>query len=242
MIRIIMCEGKTDAVLLSYYLGRVNGWQHKKQPSKFPVAVNKYDNQSVSHYSIDKEELAICSVGGKNNFVNFYKNYIKPFIWTDSQNESEYRLVFVTDRDDRSTEEIEKELSEDGNLFKLKDREWIDNSFENSFGQKLNVKTLGIIIPKNEQGALETLLMNALSEDEYKKNLIEHSKTFIETIHPEALQIIANDRLKLKSKLGVSLAVLYPEKVFSLIDEQLKAIHWESSEHINECFQKLLEI
>ena len=99
-----------------------------------------------------------------------------------------------------------------------------------------------VVIPHNQQGALENLLLNALSEDEYRGNLIDKSKEFVENISPEAKKIITSDRLKLKTKLGVSLAVLYPEKVFSLIDEHLKEIDWEKTSTINECFKKLTEI
>ena len=84
--------------------------------------------------------------------------------------------------------------------------------------------------------------MDALSEDTYKKNLINKSQTFVDEIAPEASEIILTERLKLKTKLGVSLAVLYPEKVFSLIDEQLKSVHWEDSIILKETFSQLILI
>ena len=84
--------------------------------------------------------------------------------------------------------------------------------------------------------------MDALSEEPYKKNLIDKSQTFVDEIVPEASEIISTERLKLKTKLGVSLAVLYPEKVFSLIDEQLKSVHWEDSIILKETFSQLILI
>lgn len=73
-------------------------------------------------------------------------------------------------------------------------------------------------------------------------NLINKSQAFVDEIAPEATEIISTERLKLKTKLGVSLAVLYPEKVFSLIDEQLKSISWEKSEILSITFKTLIEI
>ena len=32
MNKIILCEGETDAILLSYYLGKVAGWKFCKKP------------------------------------------------------------------------------------------------------------------------------------------------------------------------------------------------------------------
>ena len=84
--------------------------------------------------------------------------------------------------------------------------------------------------------------MDALSEDTYKKNLINKSQTFVDQIAPEATEIISTERLKLKTKLGVSLAVLYPERVFSLIDEQLKSVSWEKSEILSKVFKTLIQI
>lgn len=68
------------------------------------------------------------------------------------------------------------------------------------------------------------------------------SRVFVDEIAPEAAEIISTERLKLKTKLGVSLAVLYPEKVFSLIDEQLRSISWENSQILAETFKTLITI
>ena len=34
MNKIILCEGQTDAILLSYYLGKVSGWEFCRKPPK----------------------------------------------------------------------------------------------------------------------------------------------------------------------------------------------------------------
>lgn len=244
MIRIILCEGETDAILLSYYLERAKKWKYNSSPKEFNIKLNKKGNQSVNHYLLNNEELAICAVGGKDNFIPFYREYIQPYIAVSENENREYKIAFVTDRDDREIIEIEKGFSDNLNSYisKVLNGKWVNNNFIDSFGQEASIKVLLLIIPEDKQGALETLLLDALSEDEYKGNLIEKSKNFIDAIVPEADKIISSERLKLKSKLGVSLAVLYPEKVFSLIDEQLKSIDWESFEKIKECFRELIKI
>lgn len=156
----------------------------------------------------------------------------------------EYKIAFVVDRDNRETEEIKRYFSDHLRpcIGSVINQVWTSTSFSNKFNQEAVVRSLCIIIPHNKQGALETLLLEALSEDAYKKKIINKSKTFVDSMVPDASKIITSDRLKLKTKLGVSLAVLYPEKVFSLIDEQLKSVPWEESKILSESFAQLLEI
>ncbi len=244
MIRFILCEGKTDAILLSYYLRHTKGWEYDKSPKYFDLKFSETDNRYVGHYKNGTERLSICAVGGKDNFVNFYQENIEGYIENSESADINYRLAIVTDRDDRTTEEIEQYFSE--NLSPCIDRitngTWTSNSFVNHFGQEATIEKLCVIIPHENQGALENLLMDVLSEEPYKKNLIDKSQTFVNEIAPEASEIISTERLKLKAKLGVSLAVLYPEKVFSLIDEQLKSIPWEKSIILKETFSQLIMI
>lgn len=244
MIRMILCEGKTDAVLLSYYLGRTKGWEHDKKPEHFKLKFPAADNRFVGHYKNGTEKLAICAVGGKDNFINFYREYVEGYIKNSESSDLNYKLAIVVDRDERTTKEIEQYLSDHLKpcVDRITDGAWTGNSFVNSFGQEAAIEKLCVIVPRESQGALETLLMDALSEDVYKKNLIGKSQTFVDEIALEAAEIISTERLRLKAKLGVSLAVLYPEKVFSLIDEQLKSISWENSEILAKTFKTLIEI
>lgn len=245
MTRIIFCEGKTDAILLSYYLGKTKGWIHNKKPTKFKITHPDADNEFIGHYkNEDGEELSICAVGGKDNFLGFYKEHVENYILESENEETEYKIAFVIDRDNREIEEIEKCFSDNLSpcITSLVDGTWMMNAFENSFGQEAQCCTLGVVIPHSKQGALENLLMDALSEDTYRGNLVDKSKSFVEEISPDAAEIMTSERLKLKTKLGVSLAVLYPEKVFSLIDEQLKSINWERSQILNDCFKELINI
>lgn len=50
MNKLILCEGKTDAILLSYYLGRVANWKFsKKGPSGLKIQASN-DNESINWY------------------------------------------------------------------------------------------------------------------------------------------------------------------------------------------------
>ena len=99
-----------------------------------------------------------------------------------------------------------------------------------------------VVVPNEQQGALETALLDAISENEYDKKIVEETGTFADRMRIMASQYISTDRLKLKAHLSLTWAVQYPEKVFTKIDEQIKSVHWEESDTLRICFATLLEI
>lgn len=241
MNKLILCEGETDAILLSYYLGKVAGWGFcKKEPKNLEIKPNN-DNESVNWYKKDEDYLLICGVGGKDNFGNFFETRIKsPLVNADAFE----RIAIVTDHDDRSVEEIKKSLLiSAGDFFtNIQDREWCDNFYQDGFGIEKLVELLLVVIPKNHLGALETVMLDAISEDLYDKNIVEKAAAFVRQMRTEADKYIWSERLQLKAHLGVTWAVQYPEKVFRIIDEQIRSVQWEKYEVLRECFGVLAEI
>ena len=110
MNKLILCEGKTDAILLSYYLEKVAGWKYTtKSPSGLKFKKSN-ENESVDWYRKDQDCLLICGVGGNSNFGKFFINRIKaPQVMTDAFE----KIVIITDRDDRAEDEICTSLLED---------------------------------------------------------------------------------------------------------------------------------
>ncbi|MBQ2986562.1 MAG: hypothetical protein IJE23_03670 [Tyzzerella sp.] len=73
MNKLILCEGETDAILLSYYLGKIAGWKYcEKAPKNIDIKKHN-DNESVNWYKKGKDYLLICGVGGKDNFGRFFE-------------------------------------------------------------------------------------------------------------------------------------------------------------------------
>ncbi len=240
MTKLILCEGETDAVLLSYYLGRVAGWEYsKKVPNNFNVKPYA-DNQSVNWYRKDDENLLICAVGGKDNFRNFFNKKIKrPLLDYGFE-----KIAVVTDRDDRDEREIEVSISESLETIstELQNEKWRVGRYKDRFGSEKTLEVLLVIIPKERQGALETAMLDAISEDEYDRNIVVKTKNFAKLMRVEASKYVSTDRLELKARLGLTWAVQYPEKIFTPIDEQIKHVRWEESDSLRSCFSKLIEI
>lgn len=245
MMRIILCEGETDAILLGYYLNKTAGWKYCKKSKILKIQFSPQDNKCLLAYQNDKgEELLICGVGGKDSFKSFFENYLYDVIWLSHCQETKFRIAVVTDRDNASVNEIERNITEQffPVLGNVKNDCWTRNMFCNSFGENAIIDVLLIAIPKEKEGALENLLMDSLSENDYDANVVEICKNFVIESIPKIGKYVSTERLKIKAQLGIVLSVMNPERVFSLFDEYINSVQWENSKVLNECFKHLIEI
>lgn len=244
MNSIILCEGRTDAILLSYYLERVYGWKHSKKIPKPYTKIEISKNQEANWYKKDDDYLIIFGVGGKDNFKNVIDMYLSQVLLNYSREDSFAKLVIMADKDDLSVHDIEQKHIEWLAPFvsEIKDREWKENIYIDEFENEQTVKALSIIIPTDKQGALESTLLDSLSENVYDKNIVNKCQKFISGIRSETIKYISSDRLALKAHLSSVFAVMSPEKVFSTLDVVIKNTPWEKSETLKECFQILGEL
>lgn len=241
MNRLILCEGKTDAILLSYYLEKICGWAHTKNAPK-DLSIKEHEtNESINWYKKGGEWLLICGVGGKDNFGSFFLREIKnPLVKTNAFE----KIAVVLDRDERDAKDIEQALIESFNnvISNIQNQKWTQCMYTDSFDLLQSLEFLLIVIPAKQQGALETVLLDAISENEYDRNIVEKSKQFVSSIRPEADKYIKSDRLQLKANLNVTWAIQSPEKVFDFIDEQIRNVHWEGAKTLRDCFKELEKI
>ena len=154
------------------------------------------------------------------------------------------KMAVVLDRDDQEICSIEAHVS---SIFRpvvttVLDHQWVNNHYTDSFDTAQMIEVLLTVIPTEHQGALETLMLDSISEDPYDAVIVERAGRFIKEMRMVALKYLGSRRKELKAHLGVTWAVQYPEKVFRLIDEQIKSVKWEESEVLQKCFQELVKI
>lgn len=241
MNKLILCEGTTDAILLSYYLEHTAGWKYsRKAPPNLEIkALN--GTETVNWYRKDDNYLLISAVGGKDNFRNFFTSRIASPIFNAN---AFSKIAVVTDRDQRKIASIEKSVAAvlAGIQVDIRNNVWKQGTYNDAYAIPGELSVLLVVIPTEHQGALETVMLESISEDPYDKKIVDAAGTFAEKMRTDASRYISSDRLKLKAHLGVTWAVQYPEKVFSLIDEQIRDVQWENSEVLNECFAELIKI
>lgn len=242
MNSLMLCEGKTDAILLSYYMKNVFGWVPlRKAPASINIQVERNTNQNVAWYKHGEDYLLIAAVGGHSNFGHFFEQKIKSPLIDASAFQ---KIAIVTDRDKREVQEIEKSFTDDfGGFFTtLKNQEWLQQDFQNGFKQNETMEVLLLVIPEDQQGALETLLLDSIAEDPYDAAIVKAAKEFVHKTRRIADRYISTDRLELKSQLSATWAVQSPEKVFDFINEQIDSVKWDKSQTLRECFKKLAKL
>ena len=60
----------------------------------------------------------------------------------------------------------------------MKHDHWIDNRYVNAFDIQMTVTSLLIAIPADQQGALETLMLEVISEDPYDAAIVKSAGDF----------------------------------------------------------------
>ncbi|WP_409967539.1 DUF3226 domain-containing protein [Bengtsoniella intestinalis] len=241
MINIILCEGKTDAILLSYYLCKTAGWTVLKKAPKGIDIKPKNQNQSAFCYQRENDILLICGVGGVTNFQKFIQDHIIQ-IMKNQRNIS--KVAIMVDRDDKAENDLLNEIEQlfSPLLDNIASNHWSHHTYMDAFEYEVSVDFLPLIIPQAQVGALETVLLNAIAEDPYDEKIVTQSQKFVNKIAPVADKYLHTRRMRLKAELSVTWAIQSPDKAFVFIDEQLQSIPWENSQTLRECFTKLLEI
>ena len=248
-INIILCEGDTDRDLLGYYIMRVTNWRYKNNLKDPPFNLDEKASYIAWYKDKDDEDniLGIWPIGG-NNFIPAIDKISKRLKFEGDVN----KLVIITDHDDKAAEtdrkeEIYSEFTEKLGSGVSKNDDtvsgWTEFSFNGGLGpSKINVYYL--LVPIEENGALETFMMNALAEnDDDKAALIAEAKSFVQKVSKIAGEkYLKGRRDKIKAELGAAISVLSPDKVFSTMNELISSVQWENFDNSHKQFQVLKEI
>ena len=241
MNSVILKKRKTDAILIGYYLISNCNWKHTNRgPAELKIIADN-SNQEVNWYKRNGDFLLIFAVGGKDNFENVYKKYVKDPLLNYDGAGNYSKLVIIRDKDDNSIQDLVV-LNNRITGFDSENQKWKNCTYLDNFSMEQTIDVLTIIIPTDGQGALENVLLSSLSEDDYDKSIVRKSSMFIDGFENTADKYISSKRLKIKAKLGTTLAVIFPDRVFSEIDEFLLSVDWNKYEIISNCFGLLKEI
>lgn len=239
---IILCEGETDLVLISSYLGKVRGWKYLKYKNP-PLA-----DETVSWYGNDHEEiLGIWPVGG-NSFVK----PIQKIVGLEKLEPTFESVVVVTDHDDLSAERdrlsevfdiIDVTTVNQGKNREVCPNQWYHFEVKGDFsdGSDDDMRFAYLLVPCDEVGALETFMLDALSETSPERdNVIRQSRSFVKGFDSNVY--LKKRREQTKAELGVALAVFSPDRVFTTMQELIDSVDWSDFKASETQFRLLLEI
>lgn len=242
MKSIILCEGGTDLTLIQYFMEKANGWQYDKQIKLFKL---KQAKQLKNNGNL----LIIGAAGGCSEIPKYFSAVLESNRYSSIQEEIYTNIIIITDRDEvGSFDEIKDKVLEKLNLNKIETEEniennkWIKCNCLNGKMDLIHFNILLLVIPFEENGALETFLLNAISQNnDYDKEIINKGNKFVDEIDPEK-RYLNRRRYVTKAKFDVYFSVRTSAEQFTERQNILRNINWEEYEEIQESFKKLKEL
>lgn len=239
---IILCEGSTDFALLQYYMRKVNCWEDTKVQNN----VLKFGSQKSRLFVKENKQLTIASMGGCSRIEESVGIVLERNFNTSPWQEDVYHnIVILTDRDEARTEE--KVIASVGGALdkykvkftKLCCNRWVDCHMTRNIGTNVVFRILLLVIPFTTEGAIETFLLEAIADkDEYDKQIINRTNSFVEQIDKERRYLNAR-RTITKAKFDVYFSIRTPVEQFGERQTILLNIPWEEYPKIQHDFRLL---
>ena len=232
MKNIVLCEGLTDLLFLQYFMRHVYHWEDKKEAKlKFLPKARILSNH--------EEELIIGHCGGCSNIMDKL-NKVKELNKAANETERLQRIVLVTDHDDKGYEmEIIHNVKA---LFDVKNfsyNTWAKISITDLKNETFEVELLVIMIPTDQYGAMETLLLESLADkDEYDKTMITRCNRFVDTIDEEK-RYLKHRRHIVKAKFNTYFSIRVPEDFYTERQKLFQSFEWENYPFLLQTFQQL---
>jgi len=249
MRSLLLCEGSDDAYVIGYYLYGASEQKWKRNnKTKFSenylLSKVTSKNESIDIYEKDEDVLAIWGIGGKDNFTKPFKTISN--ICQEHPGDGIDQLFIFLDRDESDISHCLKKLEADMSAVGLNVPR-LKNSQENvmqfqSEEESYGMKIIPIIIPFDEHGALENVLLNGLaSEDEESKCVVEKAKNYVRCFYKSDIRkrYLSNERLKTKAQFSAAIAITNPDHSTKRFDQLLTAHEWYDNESVKNHFKMI---
>lgn len=243
MNNVILCEGSTDYFLLQYYMREAHEWNDDRT---IQTGILKMPGQKSRNLRKNNNILTIMAVGGCSKLGNGLEAVLnKNFLTQPNLSDAFNKIVIVTDRDEAGTEQsfiqrVQQVLnSHNVNYSTLSNNCWADCSMLNQMGVIINFSILLLIIPFEENGAIETFLLNAIgNKDAYDKTMINKCNQFVDQIDPNK-KYLTSRRYITKAKFDTYFSIRTPVEQYTERQNILKNVKWEKYSDIQIVFKKL---
>lgn len=231
MTELVLVEGVSDVQLISYYLQNVYGWKHERD-NKFGI-VPLDEHEHIESLSKDEHQLILCGVGGNGKFAYFVERHRVNDMIIEEDISS---LMVVTDRDEALDASVTRVINNALEKISVGAGQWKDNAITDSFGQTKNINTYLLIIPANEKGALERVIINALHDIPEETDLIQEVVQFIDSLKGELVPKLTQTNKANKATVGTFFSVRNPKNAMRSFGIFISKIDWSESESLKELF------
>lgn len=251
MKSILLCEGETDQIILSYYFINQFSFEYDEERSH---RIRHYARKGVPYAYVQKvksaqheNELVIWNVGGRDNIPAALEHILK----LNSFNTDRFyeRIIVIADKDAEEESavfwnKIKEIITNNDTKAKFAEQEWFKGNLTCEFDAIRTVNFLMLNLPAEGNGALETFLLYALKErGKADKYIAQRAQMFVDSLVKNQARFdnmyLNKRRLRTKAPLAVFFGITSPDRVFTEMNDMLKAINWERYKTIQKGFEKL---
>ena len=175
----------------------------------------------------------MCGVGGNGKFTHFVTRHRVNDMIVEQDISS---LMVVTDRDEASDANIRRVINDALENVSVNANQWKDNVIKDSFGQTKNIDTYLLIIPANEKGALERVIIDALNDIPQETALIQEVVQFIDSLKTGLLPDLNQMNKANKATVGTFFSVRYPKDAMRKFGVVVSKINWSESTSLKQLF------
>ena len=254
MRSLIICEGKTDLYVIQHFLEKAGDWKFidkgmlPKRYGEFPDESG--ENPKFESYQHGDDYVDICAAGTDTRmdegFAFLYQvNKTNPIF--------PVKQVFVVmDRDKRQIEDRLKKIGSDARRQRIQINK-LENGKSNilalNFGDEIHLlNVIPIIIPFDEIGSLETLLLKSIeensNEDKHVALLAErYVESYIELFpDKKSRRYLSKAKLPAKAKLSAAISITHPDRTAWPYRELVMSHNWEEYKLIKKHFKIFNEL
>ncbi len=244
MTSLLICEGKTDAVLYGYYLIKKFNWSYLELGHR-PKSLKSFDvseDQGVELYQKDNRYLLIIAAGGASRFNEIWEKF-KPLISDADERTVLNKVAIIRDRDNYDDSALISIFNDVLDISIIELNSWCIREFANDFGDMVKLEILPLVVPQDKYGALEDAIMDALSISNSYELIIEQSKNFVnETknkVNKLDNEILSEQIMIPKAVLSSFISIVSPERLFDKVNRILLDYKWEDNEILNLMLKEL---
>ena len=231
MTELVLVEGVSDVQLISYYLQNVYGWKHERDNMLGIEPLDEHEH--IECLSKNGNQVVLCGVGGNGKFAYFVEQHRINYMVVEKDISS---LMVVTDRDEATDSKIRNQINFALEQISVESNRWKENVIQDSFGQAKSINTYLLIIPANEKGALERVIIDALNDIPEETALMGEVEQFIDALKAELVPELNQINNANKATVGTFFSVRYPKKAMRSFGVFISKIDWSKSASLNRLF------
>jgi len=246
MRSILLCEGPDDLWFSAYYLHKVAGWDTCNTINDLWPLYKVYPanrKQLVEYMSKGIDSVAIWCVAGKDAFDLPIATILDKFISAypfDPVNS----IVILRDRDTDTEESVLAHISA---LFcnKVTLSNHSTSVYSESIdGEEVRINITPVLIPFNDCGAIESLLMASIREENTEGQIIvDEACSYIDGLvnnHDVGQLYLTHAREIIKAKFAATIAATNPGHATGLFQDLVMSCPWEKSEYVKSHFDVIV--